>query len=329
LRTALESARESYRIRQQSLLPADGKTYDVMLIDADVDSTQRLLALLQQCGVAREIQHCPAVSQAISVLQTRPFDVILVNDQSLGSERLGELDLLRGAHKTLAVIALSNRIEDGQRPLRTRRNAKSKANTLPDDIDTLRRILLGGIDRKQKEASVVSAPPNQLDGLTQLASADAFGDLLEACVTQCRRTKTNCAVLLINLAHFKGVNASFGQEAGDTVLCEVGRRIQASVREEDAVARLGADDYAVLLTQIESAEVSTRVAQRILGITGLPVLLRDDLEVRLRAHVGISMYPDCSASSDELLCHARDALNAAKTEKFGFVLFSRGQTRQP
>jgi diguanylate cyclase (GGDEF)-like protein len=161
---------------------------------------------------------------------------------------------------------------------------------------------------------------SQVDPLTQLASQAAFGERLEACVASSRRAKSRCAVMLINLVGFRNVNAQHGHEAGDTVLCEIGRRIQASVREEDAVARLSADEYAVLLTHVEEPSICGRVAKRILGITSLPVLLRDDLETQARARIGIATYPDAAQSSDALLRRAHDALCAAKAQQQDFVL---------
>lgn len=322
LRTALDTARESYRIRQASNGQGRAQVARVLLIDADVDTTERLLALLQKSEVAREIQHCPNVAQALRVMQTHRFDAVLLNDHSLGVARLEALEQLRAAAADSAVITLSDRLHDGQRTLRTRKSARSKGAGLPDDTETLRRIIVSGIERKQNEG----APGflTQVDPLTQLASQAAFGERLEECLAACRRARARCAVMLINLASFSSINVQHGHEAGDTVLCEIGRRIQASVREHDAVARLSADEYAVLLSQVEEPEVCVRVAQRILGITGLPVLLHDDLEVRLRAHVGISMYPE-SCQSDALLRHAHDALCAAKRQKLDYVLHAPRQ----
>jgi diguanylate cyclase (GGDEF)-like protein len=317
LRSVLDTARESYRIRQQSLRPTGARVYAVLLIDDDVDSTQRLLGLLQASGVVQEIQHCPSLTHAMSVLGNRPFDVVLFNDQNLGALRLDALEQLRAAARSAAVLGLADRMPDGQQTPRTRKTAKAQAS-LPSDPDTLRKMILSGIDKKQKEVAATFL--SQVDPLTQLASQSAFGERLEVCVASSRRAKSRCAVMLINLVGFRGLNSQHGHEAGDTTLCEIGRRIQASVREEDAVARLSADEYAVLLTHVEEPAICGRVAQRILGITGLPVLIRDDLEVQLRARIGISTYPEAAQSSDALLRRAHDALCAAKEEQRDFVL---------
>ena len=317
LRSVLDTARESYRIRQQSLTPSGSRVYAVLLIDDDSDSTQRLLALLQDTGVVQEIQHCSTLSHSVQLLSNRPFDVVLFNDQNLGALRLAALEQLRSAARSAAVIGLHDRMHDGKQTLRTRKTAKANTN-LPPDADTLRKIILTGVDRKQKEVAATFL--SQVDPLTQLASQAAFGERLEVCVASSRRAKSRCAVMLINLVGFRALNAQHGHEAGDTVLCEVGRRIQASVREEDAVARLSADEYAVLLTQVEEPAICGRVAQRILGITGLPVLIRDDLELQVRARLGISTYPEAAQSSDALLRRAHDALCAAKAQQQDFVL---------
>jgi diguanylate cyclase (GGDEF)-like protein len=317
LRSVLDTARESYRIRQQSLVPTGARVYAVLVIDDDVDSSQRLIGLLQASGIVQEIQHCLTLSHALRLLSNRPFDVVLFNDQNLGALRVDAIEQLRGAARSAAVIGLHDRMNDGQQTVRARRTSKANAN-LPPDPDSLRKIILNGVDRKQKEAAATFL--SQVDPLTQLASQAAFGERLEACVASSRRAKSRCAVMLINLVGFRNVNAQHGHEAGDTVLCEIGRRIQASVREEDAVARLSADEYAVLLTHVEEPSICGRVAQRILGITSLPVLLRDDLETQARARIGIATYPDAAQSSDALLRRAHDALCAAKAQQQDFVL---------
>lgn len=319
LRSVLDTARESYRIRQQSLAPTGARVYGVLLIDDDVETTQRLIGLLQGTGIVQEIQHCSTLSHALRLLSTRQFDVVLFNDQNLGALRLDATEQLRAAARSAAVIGLHDRMHDGQQPLRTRKTSKANAN-LPADPDGLRKIILNGIDRKQKEAAATFL--SQVDPLTQLASQAAFGERLEACVASSRRAKSRCAVMLINLVGFRNLNSQHGHEAGDTVLCEIGRRIQASVREEDAVARLSADEYAVLLTHVEEPAICSRVAQRILGITSLPVLLRDDLELQVRARLGVCTYPDAAQSSDALLRRAHDALCAAKAQQQDFVLLA-------
>jgi diguanylate cyclase (GGDEF)-like protein len=317
LRSVLDTARESYRIRQQSLRPTGARVYAVLLIDDAVDTTQHLIALLQGSGVVQEIQHCSSLSHALRLLASRPFDVVVFNDQNLGALRIDAIEQLRAAARSVAVIGLYDGLQEGDDTVRARKPSKGHG-ILPQDPDILRKIILNGVDRKQKEAAASFL--SLTDPLTQLASQAAFGERLEVCVASSRRAKSRCAVMLINLSGFRDLNAQYGHEAGDTVLCEVARRIQASVREEDAVARLSADEYAVLLTHVEEPVICGRVAQRILGITGLPVLLRDDLEVQLRARIGVSTYPEAAQSSDALLRRAHDALCAAKAQQVDFVL---------
>lgn len=322
LRTALDSASESYRIRQQSLSPHTPGAHAILLVDSDPASTQRVLSLLQRAGVARELQHCANAQDAVAVLRVRQFDAILLNDLSSAVAQLEALEQLRSAAPSAAVIALGERLQEGRSALRTRKSSRSKDAALSDDTQPIRKIILSGIERKQKEAEVDFLV--QIDPLTQLLSQPAFGERLETCVSSSRRAKSRCSVMLVNLAKFSDLNRQHGHEAGDTVLCEIGRRIQASVREEDAVARLSADEYAVLLTHVEEPSVCVRVAERILGIAHLPVLLRDELEVQLRAHVGIAVYPDSSSSSDALLRHAHAALGRAKKERLDYVVHGSG-----
>jgi diguanylate cyclase (GGDEF)-like protein len=94
------------------------------------------------------------------------------------------------------------------------------------------------------------------------------------------------------------------------------------VREEDLVARLGGDEFGVLLAEVTDPAIAARVAQRILDITSLPVLLRDELATSLRASLGIALFPDAGQTPDALLRAADSAMYAAKAKGGGYLLCS-------
>jgi len=117
-------------------------------------------------------------------------------------------------------------------------------------------------------------------------------------------------VLFIDLNDFKTVNDSFGHRAGDQLLCEVARRLQAAVRAGDTVARFGGDEFA-LLCQDGNLETANRTAQRIAAALRRPIDL-DGAAVSVQGSIGIAVT-EGTMSADDILHAADAAMYAVKT----------------
>ena len=119
------------------------------------------------------------------------------------------------------------------------------------------------------------------------------------------------AVLLIDLDHFKRVNESLGRASGDRLLCAVAQRLAEQVPEHDMIARLGDDEFVVLLTGALGALAVSAVANRLLRSLAEPIVV-DDRELVVTASIGISLFPTDGQDAETLLRHADAALNRAK-----------------
>lgn len=111
---------------------------------------------------------------------------------------------------------------------------------------------------------------------------------------------------------FKPVNDTFGHEAGDKVLVETARRIKEVIREGDTVARLGDDEFAILLVGLGAVEECVRGLKRLLAAISQPIRLDDEQSVSISASIGVTCYPADTADADTLLCHADQAMYTAK-----------------
>ena len=320
LTNALENARESYRMRRSSAMPPYSPSYAVLLVEDDPQDARELLAQVEQGGVCNDVKHCTTVAHAVSLMRNRQFDAVLLGGNLLGSEARTAIEQLHGAAPEAALLVLGHKEHESENVLAVRSGAQDYLIKGHTDAELMRRALQHGIERKHQERKLAYLAHH--DPLTQLANRTAFGERLETCVNASRQGGSRCAVMFLDLDGFKQVNDSYGHEAGDTVLCEVGRRIQASVREEDLVARLGGDEFGVLLAELDHLAISGRVAQRILDIINMPVLLRDELEVSVRASVGVAVYPDSGTAPDVLLRAADAAMYAAKAKGGGYLLHS-------
>jgi len=145
------------------------------------------------------------------------------------------------------------------------------------------------------------------DGLTGLPNRTLFHDRLGLAITHSSRLQGHLALLYLDIDDFKGVNDSLGHGSGDRVLVELAGRIRAALRAEDTVARVGGDEFVVLLAQVTGAEDAVRVAAKVLDAVRRPFRV-DGHDVTIAASVGVSVYPDDGTSSDDLVRHADGAM---------------------
>ena len=174
-------------------------------------------------------------------------------------------------------------------------------------------IFLDISEKKQDELRIQRLA--YYDALTQVANRSLFNDRLMSAIQQAEHRKESVAVLFLDLDHFKPVNDSLGHSAGDTLLQGVARRLQYCIREEDTVARMGGDEFAIILSHLGQGKAAERVvlrtANRIISQFVSPFLI-EGREVYTSASVGIAVYPRDGLISEELLRNADMAMYSAK-----------------
>jgi diguanylate cyclase (GGDEF)-like protein/PAS domain S-box-containing protein len=158
------------------------------------------------------------------------------------------------------------------------------------------------------------------DPMTGLPNRRLFNDRLNQAIERARRNRRQLAVMILDLDRFKLINDSLGLARGDQVLRAVGERLVAVVRRSDTVARLGGDDFLLLLPGVDGAESSAKVAQKILD-TFLPPLQLEDQELHLGATLGITLYPHDGDDAETLIRNADTALYRAKEHSRGSYQF--------
>src|SRR5262249_34405124 len=149
------------------------------------------------------------------------------------------------------------------------------------------------------------------DSLTGLPNRLLFQDRLQGALTRLARHQRGVAVLFIDLDNFKNINDSMGHEARDSLLKTIAERLNAAPRREDTIARIGGDEFTLLLENLSSVEEATQTAERILAQLQTPIAL-DGREIFASASVGIAYSDDLSVQSDDLLRDADTAMYQAK-----------------
>ncbi|MBP6850928.1 MAG: EAL domain-containing protein, partial [Rhodoferax sp.] len=163
--------------------------------------------------------------------------------------------------------------------------------------------------RKQSEALVWQQA--NFDTLTGLPNRRMLRDRLEQELKKSRRDGRQLAILFIDLDHFKEVNDTLGHDAGDALLVEAARRIRSCVRESDTVARMGGDEFTVVLPELHDGEHLERIVQGLLRAMATLFQIGRE-QVYVSASVGITMYPRDATEVESLFKNADQALYVAK-----------------
>ena len=177
-------------------------------------------------------------------------------------------------------------------------------------------------ERKRAEARLAFMA--QHDGLTGLPNRSLLRQEIDEMLQHTRRSSDKMAVLMLGLDNFKAINDTLGHGVGDKLLRSVAKRLRSTLREQDTLARLNSDEFAVIQSGLARPEDAVLLARRLLEAIGEPYLL-DGHSVVIGASIGIAMAPGDGEESEKLLKHADMALSRAKNDSRGtFSFFESG-----
>jgi diguanylate cyclase (GGDEF)-like protein/PAS domain S-box-containing protein len=171
------------------------------------------------------------------------------------------------------------------------------------------RIVTDITERKRAAAKIEHIALH--DSLTGLPNRLLLQDRAEQALSRARRQSECCALVLLDLDRFKQINDTLGHSVGDEVLKIVAQRLTRTVRESDTVARMGGDEFALVLPDVRNSEQATEVARKVLAA------LADELAIEghrlhVTASIGVALYPAHGTGQETLLRHADAAMYDAK-----------------
>ena len=176
-------------------------------------------------------------------------------------------------------------------------------------------------DRKQTETRIQRLA--HYDSLTELPNRMLFYDRLGQAINLARRERQTLALFYLDLDKFKAVNDTLGHSAGDELLKGVAGRIQRQLRESDTVARIGGDEFIVILPKIENREDVATVAQKLIDALSAPFLLGPrKAEARIGASIGIAIFPADGQDVEALMQAADAAMYNAKVVRNAFRFYT-------
>ncbi len=163
------------------------------------------------------------------------------------------------------------------------------------------------LKRREEEINVLA----HHDALTGLPNRRLFRDIITVELAQARRNRKKMGVLFLDLDRFKDINDTLGHDTGDLLLQEVARRFKISIRQSDTIARIGGDEFNIIIPDITQAEAAAEVARKIIDSLRRPLTIADH-HLMITTSIGISVYPDDTEELDNLLNYADMAMYHAK-----------------
>ncbi|MFW6235268.1 MAG: diguanylate cyclase domain-containing protein [Desulfovibrionales bacterium] len=151
------------------------------------------------------------------------------------------------------------------------------------------------------------------DNLTGLPNRLLFNDRLQQEMARCRRNNDILAIMVLDLDQFKAINDTLGHHAGDVLLKSISLRLQNTIRECDTVARMGGDEFLIVLSKLASRSRAMDVGKRILQAVSAPLDI-EDTQVAINVSIGIAFFPVDGDDADTLIKTADKAMYRAKEQ---------------
>ncbi len=181
------------------------------------------------------------------------------------------------------------------------------------------------VEERKKIAAELNFLANH-DALTGLPSLRLCKDRLAQSLAEARRNRQTSVVMFVDLDGFKCINDDHGHETGDLVLKAIADRIRHEIRETDTVARIGGDEFVVILTSLPEITIAERIATNLITRVGEPVHIGANV-FSVGASIGISLYPQHGTTAEELIRAADKAMYAVKRGGKNGYGFAAGEPR--
>lgn len=287
----------------------------ILVADDSKTNLELITSSLQKLG--HEVMAASYGQQAIEMFQVKRPDLIILDVVMEGMDGFECAKRIRAIHMEdwIPIIFLSGSVDDesivkgidagGDDYL-----AKPFSEiTLAAKIKAMQRIsvMRENLYEATKKLSILSST----DALTGAYNRLQFNKSIKEKIHQASRQKNLLALLFLDLDKFKAVNDTFGHRTGDLLLIEVTRRLQACLRLDDFLARMGGDEFAIILTDIEHKDVVHCVLQKIIDTLSSPYHL-DGNTIHCSSSIGVVFYPDDGVDQEELARKADLAMYHAK-----------------
>jgi diguanylate cyclase (GGDEF)-like protein len=303
----------------------------VLIVEDSEDDTELLLNQLRQAGYDAVWERVETAEAMHAALDRDPWEVVIADYTMPRFRGVDALLLLRERGLDIPFIMLSGTIGEDIAVAAM----KAGAHDYIMKNNTVR--LIPAIERELKEAEMRREYRRAqervqylayYDPLTDLPNRALFTDRLEQAVLLGHREKNFFALMLMDLDRFKIINDTLGHHAGDQALRQVAVRLKSCLRESDTVARMGGDEFAVLLPTTSHHEGAVVVARKILAAITQSFQVENQC-FQIGISLGISLFPEHGDSGDILMRAADAAMYEAKRPRNDFRIYSPDLSANP
>lgn len=276
-----------------------------------------------------DITHVTRLSEAFASLGRSHYDAILLDLSLPDAYGISALKQVQATSPTIPIIVLSSVSDQTLSIQAVQQGAQDYLVKGQGHPDLLARAIRYAIERKRAEERMTYLA--QYDQLTGLVNRTLFRDRLIQAMARSKRLQRPLGLMLLDLDRFKSVNDTLGHSAGDLLLKLVADRLRTCVREIDTVARMGGDEFTIILEGCLSEQDMAVVAQRITGALGEPFDL-GQRQTSIGVSIGITVYPSDDHDVDDLFKHADTAMYQAKQQggnSFHFYATATPTTAHP
>ena len=290
----------------------------VLAVQGSAAEAAQLRDALAAAGAPIEVEFSEAVADAEHRVRQGQYDCVLLDLSLPDANGVDNVQRIRSARRGQTVVVMT-RLDPGQAALGTlQRGAEDYVEKGRYDGAFLLRVIRRAMERNRVLNEVDQLREYQYfiathDALTGLPNRQLFEDRANKALAQAQRDKAALAVGFIDLDRFKQVNDTHGHAVGDVLLRAVGQLLSESVRGTDTVARVGGDEFLLLLAPLRQdaeAEATATVHRLREKIAALRQV--EGHELRISASVGLSFFPTHGRTLDSLLICADQAMYAAK-----------------
>lgn len=302
------------------------KTTKILFIDREHGEYLLIADILAHVHFVKyDLTWCNQLDVALPKILSQEYDVVLL-DYYWGDQNAR--DLLNAARVQACqtpIVVMTDEMETEVDREAIRAGASDYMIKGQIDSQLLERTLRYAIERKQTELHLARLA--HYDPLTDIPNRILFRDRLEHAIRLAERDKTLFSLMFIDLNGFKQVNDTFGHDAGDALIRICAERLSECMRRSDSVARMGGDEFTLLLQNTESNTDMAHIAQKVIDSLSVPAQI-NGYEVVVGCSIGIAMYPQAGQDADTLLKNADMAMYKAKQEDgSSFCFFTDAMNR--
>lgn len=281
-----------------------------LLINRNREQYVRLIRLLEQIPhIEYEMTWCADYAMAAEAMLAPMHEIILLDFEDEPKTCHELLKMAKAQDCETPIICLSPGIDAELDREAIKSGAADYLLKSTLDSATLERAIRYAIDRKQSETELARLA--HYDSLTGIPNRLLFNDRLDRALQRSSRGDKPFALLYVDLDGFKAVNDKYGHDKGDLLVQGIATRLNECIRRTDSVARIGGDEFTVLLEKVGSIADTVSVAQKIIDVVEEPFNL-GGVHARVGCSIGVAMYPDAGTDAQTLIRHADMAMYEAK-----------------